>query len=220
MRIFDSIKNFKMPRPVVKVRNLKELLNITTRREKTRETICSAIKSRRTIEFYYHGGYRTVEPFCLGMVMSGERDNESLLCYQVGGFSELREAVEWKLYRASEMEDITVLNEQFGGDRPGYAPDDIDMIAIYCCVTPVRGAPEVKAAVKPKISGIQKADARALTHNELMRRFRFTHPIPIPDLYTYMFYGPWIKPPPERTEWKNKHFAWAFGQSYLELQNA
>ena len=220
MRMLERLRNLSIPLPAVKVPSLKELLNITTKREKTRETICSAIKSRRTIEFYYHGGYRTVEPFCLGAVMSGERDNESLLCYQVGGFSELREAVEWKLYRASEMEDITLINEQFGGDRPGYDPDDIDMVAIYCRVTPVKGLPETKAAVKQKIGGIQKAEARALTHNELMRRFRFTHPIPIPELYTYMFSGPWTKHPPERTEWKNRHFARSFGQSYLVVQTA
>jgi len=209
-----------MPLEVVKVPNLKELLNITTKREKTRETICAAIKSRRIIEFYYHGGYRTVEPFCLGEVMSGEGDNESLLCYQVAGFSELREVVEWKLYRASEMEDIAVLNEQFSGDRPGYDPDSVEMVVIYCCVTPVKGKPEATAAAVPNHGGIQEAGSRYLTHNELMRRFRFIHPIAIPDLYTYIFSGPWIKHPPERTEWKNKHFAQAFGESYLARQTA
>ncbi len=220
MKMLESLKNFRIPRPVVKAPDIKGMLNITTKREKTRETICAAIKSRRLIEFYYHGGYRTVEPFCLGVVMLGERDNESLLCYQVGGFSELREVVEWKLYRASEIEDIAILNEQFSGDRPGYDPDNIDMIVIHCCMTPVKGAPEAKAAVKPEIGGTKKVDLRALTHNELMRRFRFTHPIPIPELYTYMFSGHWFRPPPERTEWKNKHFALSFGPSYLEIQTA
>jgi hypothetical protein len=205
-------------REVVELLNLKELLNIATKREKTRETICSAIRSRRVIEFYYHGGYRTVEPFCLGVVMSGEGDNESLLCYQTGGFSELREVVGWKLYRASEMEDIEILNEQFSGDRPGYDPDDIEIAVLRCYVVPVKEGQEAVAASARKKP--EKPDSLALTHNELMRRFRFTHPIPIPDLYTCMFFGPWIKHPPERTEWKNKHFAWAFGQSYLEGQTA
>ena len=193
------------------MRNLRNILNITTKRDKIRATICSAIRSRRIIEFYYHGGYRTVEPFCLGVVLSGGADNESLLCYQVGGFSELREVVGWKLYRASEMEDIEVSNEQFSGDRPGYDPNDMDMAVIRCYATPTKVAP--KAAAAPTHGKLQEAELVDLTHNELMRRFRFTHPIPIPEFYTYIFSGPWFKPPPERTEWKNKHFAQAFGES-------
>lgn len=193
---------------------LKELLNITTKREKTRATLCSAIKSRRIIEFYYHGGYRTVEPFCLGLVMAGEADNESLLCYQTGGFSELREVVGWKLYRASEMEDIEVSREQFNGDRPGYDPNNVDMATIYCCVTPVKTAPV------PAYKTVQRKEPGYLTHNELMKRFRFTHPHPIRELYTYIFSGPWLKRRPERTEWKNRHFARAFGESHLVGQPA
>jgi hypothetical protein len=200
------------------VPKLKELLNITTKIDKTRATICSAIRSRRVIEFYYHGGYRTVEPFCLGVVMTGEADNESLLCYQTGGFSELREVVGWKLYRASEMEDIEVSREQFSSDRPGYDPNSVDMAILRCYVTPLKVAP--KAAPVPAYKTAQKPEPRYLTHNELMRRFRFTHPLPIRELYTYIFSGPWIKPRPERTEWKNKHFAEAFGQSYLVGQAA
>lgn len=200
------------------MRNLKELLNITTKKEQIRTTLCSAIKSRRVIEFYYHGGYRTVEPFCLGVVLSTEADNESLICYQVGGFSELREVVGWKLYRASEMEDIEVLNEQFSGNRPGYDPYDINLAVIRCYVNPVKEESKAETALAYK--GIETPESRYLTHNELMRRFRFTHPIPIPEFYTYIFSGPWSKPRPERTEWKNKHFAQAFGETYLVAQAA
>jgi len=200
------------------VRNLRQLLNITTKLDKTRATVCAAIKSRRVIEFYYHGGYRTVEPFCLGVVLSEEADNESLLCYQTGGFSELREVVGWKLYRASEMEDIEVFKEEFSGNRPGYDPNDIDMAVIRCYVVPVKESPKV-AAVSAH-GELKTQEPGYLTHNELMRRFRFTHPLPIPEIYTYMFSGPWIKPLPERTEWKNKHFTWAFGPAYLVAQTA
>jgi hypothetical protein len=168
---------------------IREFLNITRARDRTRAVICAAIRSRRIIEFYYHGGYRTVEPFCLGVVMSGEADNESLLCYQVGGFSELREPVGWKLYRASEMEDLGVTAEHFSGDRPGYEPDNVAMATIYCCVSPVT-YDEGRAREAPKIEPMpgyekpKKPVAVFLNHNELMRRFRFTHPIPLPELYT------------------------------------
>jgi len=116
------------------LRTIREFLNITKAREKTRAALCSAINSQRVIEFYYHGGYRTVEPFCLGLVMSGTADNESLLCYQVSGHTEYSETVGWKLFRASEMEDLGITTEHFTGDRPGYDPDDVGMATIYCCV--------------------------------------------------------------------------------------
>lgn len=195
------------------MRSIKDWLNITTKREKIRATICSAIKSRRIIEFYYHGGYRTVEPFCLGMVISGGVDNESLVCYQTGGFSELREVVGWKLYRASEMEDIEISNEQFGGDRPGYDPNDLDMAVVRCYVTPVKTAP--KAAVVPTNVELQEPEPRNLTHNELMRRFRFTHPVPIPELYTRVLPDPPAQPLSERVESKFTPLTQLFGQHYL-----
>jgi len=135
------------------VRTVRNLLNITTKKEKAIAAICSAIKSRRIIEFYYHGGYRTVEPFCLGLVLSGDADNESLICYQVGGFSELREVVGWKLYRASEMEDLAITREQFSGDRPGYDQNNVDMAKIYCSVTPLKKTEdegEAVTAITPK----------------------------------------------------------------------
>jgi hypothetical protein len=173
------------------LRTIREFLNITVARDRTRAAICSAVKSQRIIEFYYHGGYRTVEPFCLGVVMSGEADNESLLCYQVGGYSELREVVGWKLYRASEMEDIGLTAEHFTGDRPGYDSDEVGMTTVYCSVSPGIYA-EVRTKEATKIEPVpdyvsKKPVSVFLTHNELMRRFRFTHPLPLPEIYTNIF---------------------------------
>ncbi len=207
------------------MRAIRDLLNITRARDRTRAAICSVIKSRRIMEFFYHGGYRRVEPFCLGLVMSGEADNESLLCYQIGGYSELREVVGWKLYRASEMEDIEIFREQFGGDRPGYDPDSVDMVTIYCCVTPetdaeVRGRETLKVEPLSGYEKSQKPVTRMLTHNELMRRFRFTHPIPIPELYTYIFSGPWLKPLPGRTESKITPLMRVFDRFHLWARQA
>jgi hypothetical protein len=208
------------------VRNIKGLLNITTKREKTRATICSAIGSRRVIEFYYHGGYRTVEPFCLGVVRSGEADNESLICYQTGGLSELKEAVGWKLYRASEMEDIEITRERFNGDRPGYDPANIDMTTVYCWVTPVKEAEDrakeapKKAPLPEKVTPLpvdmtpRQTAGKILNHNQLMKRFRFTHPAPITELYTNVSPGPAIRPIPESVESKIRPLAQVFGQSF------
>ena len=193
------------------MRSIRDFLNITPKREKIRGTLWASIQARRIIEFYYHGGYRTVEPFALGVVRNGAADNESLICYQISGYSDLQETVGWKLYRASEMEDIKVSRQQFTGDRPGYDPDNIDMVKIYCCVRLEKPAiNKAKEALRLIPTAIEKQSPKYLTHNELMRRFRFTHPLPLPELETYIFSGPRIKRPPERTEWQNRHFSEAF----------
>lgn len=173
---------------------VRRFLNIETSREKKRELICGAVRGRRPIEFYYHGGYRTVEPFCLGIVLEGEADNESLLCFQTGGYSELREAVGWKLYRESEMEDIQLLNDQFDGDRPGYDPDQIAMAVIFCRVQPVKPAvgeadlAGASAMVREVLGAageatLAESEPVPLTHNELMALFRSIHPYPPEELY-------------------------------------
>ena len=199
------------------MRTVRQMLNIATARDKKRSTICSAIRQMRTIEFYYHGGYRTVEPFALGIVMEGDADNESLICYQTDGYSELLEVVGWKLYRESEIEDMVILRENFTGDRPGYDPDEVGMSRIICCVKPVKIAGEA-VAPPPKVEPLVAEEAptvvetppvpetipqpviRYITHNELMERFRYAHPMPIPELYTTLWPEPLTIPFPERVE--------------------
>lgn len=169
------------------------MLFIPRARKRIRASLCSAIKTRRVIEFYYHGGFRAAEPFCLGVTVSGEADNESLLCYQVGGYSEFGNPVGWKLYRASEIEDLEATNERFSGDRPGYDPDNLEMLTIYGCVSldtndevRVEPVPEVEGKI-PSHETPRKQTAVFLRHNELMRRFCFTHPSPLPELDTKIF---------------------------------
>ncbi len=213
------------------MRTIREMLNISSKTDKIRGTLWASIQARRVIEFYYHGGYRTVEPFALGIVMYGDADNESLLCYQMSGYSDLNEAVGWKLYRISEMEDIEVKREQFSGDRPGYDPDKIDMVKIHCCVTPIREtgdadkvapkeAPKVKVAPQPGYELPREPVIKNLTHNELIRRFRFTHPSPIPEIYTNILSGLPAKPLPESVELKSAPLAQLIAQFPLTGQTA
>jgi len=174
------------------VQSIRDMFVITRARTRIRAAICSAIKSRRVIEFYYQGGFRTAEPFCLGVVMPGEADNESLLCYQVGGHSEYGNPVGWKLFRASEISDLEITGERFSGNRPGYDPDNLEMTTVYCCVSLGTGAdggaePAPKVEKMPYYETPQKPTPSYLTHNELMRRFRLSHPIPLPELYTNIF---------------------------------
>lgn len=213
------------------MRTIREMLNISRKIKRIRGTLWASIQARRIIEFYYHGGYRTVEPFALGIVMYGDADNESLLCYQMSGYSDLNEAAGWKLYRTSDMEDIEVKREQFSGDRPGYDPDKIDMVKIYYCITPVKKTeneirvtpkeePKVKLAPLPAYELPRELVIRYLTHNELMRRFRFTHPSPIPEIYTNILSGLPAKHLPESVELKSVPLAQLIAQFPLAGQTA
>ncbi len=141
-------------------------------------TICSAISSRRLIEFYYHGGFHSVEPCCLGALTPA--DGASLLCYQISGHSEFGDPAGWKLFRVSEITNLEVTDEHFT-TRPGYNPGKFRWSTIYCSI--VADHSEDKSGVtspppppgerhKP---GTESKTAPLLTHNELMRRFRLSH---------------------------------------------
>ena len=148
-----------------------------------RTPICSAINRKQVINFYYHGGFRLVEPFCLGEIMPG--DNESLLCYQVNGHSEFGNPIGWKLFRFSEISNLEVTDEYFTGVRPGYDPDALEMTTIYCCVsTNADDVNKLKESTKLEKSSKgerlpydqhKKYTPPALKHNEHMRRFRLSH---------------------------------------------
>lgn len=95
------------------------------------QTICSAIRSRQVIRFYYNGGFRIAEPFCYGISKAG---HELLRAYQTGGYSESGEPVGWKLFRVSQISSLTLTDQRFAGARPDYNPRDPAMETIFCCV--------------------------------------------------------------------------------------
>jgi hypothetical protein len=120
----------------------------------------------------------------VGVMMSGRADNESLMCYQTGGLNEYGKPLEWKLYRLSEIEDLEIRGEHFGGERPGYDPDNLPMKTVYCRVLLSReNESQPEYVPNTLVTKNRKTDYRAatvpvdrfLTHNELMQRFHFTH---------------------------------------------
>lgn len=156
-------------------------------RETKRAVVCTAIKQLRTMEFYYHGGYRTVEPFALGIVLNKrDADNESLVCWQTEGFSDFRETVGWKLYRLSDMEDMEILKDKFTGERPNYDPDQIEMDKVICCV-------RLKPATTPETT--PQTVLQYIPHNEAMARFRYAHPMHIKLLQTAVWPEPLLVRP-------------------------
>lgn len=158
-------------------------LAIGKTREGMKKDICSAINTRRLIEFYYHGGFRLVEPFCLGEIIP--RDRETLLCYQVSGHVEFDVPVGWKLYRFSEMSKLRIVDDHFSGGRPGYDPDNLDMTTIYCCVS-LTADEKAEAERITELSTMdrgeslphEKSESSAVSspeHYQQMQRFRISH---------------------------------------------
>lgn len=90
--------------------------------------ICTAIHRHRRLRFYYDGGRRVVEPYAYGV---GDGGHELLRAYQVSGFSRSRERG-WKLFRVAAIDDIIVLDEEFGQPKPGYMRNDPNMVTICC----------------------------------------------------------------------------------------
>ena len=167
--------------------NIKRIFGVGNNKTNKRETICAAVNSKRLIEFRYHGSFRAVEPFCLGVVIPSKQvNNEALLCYQVGGHDELGEPAGWKLFRLSEISDLKVIKENFAVSSRGYNPNNVTMTSVYCCVT---AADEGDSKPQKEIRLVESKEtevrshydrtihvALPLTHNERMRRFRFSHP--------------------------------------------
>jgi hypothetical protein len=173
------------------VRSIKDLLNISTQREKNRGNLWAAVQARRIIEFKYHGSDYIVEPFAIGITRYGNPDNESLICYQTGGAEGTKNSEGWRLYRTSEIKGLKVSPEQFTGERPAYDPDNIDMVKVFCCVRPQKPAKDKASKTRPPpevkplpvcIKSLPPAQT-SLSHNELMRQFRLKHPVSVSALY-------------------------------------
>ena len=143
-----------------------------------RARICAAINSRLRIEFVYHDHFRSVEPFCLGVVTPSRRvDNEVLLGYQVGGQDELGGTDGWKLFRLADVSGLHIVNERF--TIAGHEPDPypVKLSSVYCCIAPDgsgRFAMEADTVAPPAHHAQVKQGPRS-THDELMRRFRHAH---------------------------------------------
>ena len=70
------------------------------------EKIVEAINEKRTIAFYYDGGYRTVEPYVYGISSVGQ---EILRAYQLGGYSDSEAHEGWKLFKTSGIKNLVVM---------------------------------------------------------------------------------------------------------------
>ena len=94
-----------------------------------KNVICSAIQSRKMIQFNYDDSIRVAEPYCYG---KSKTDNEVLRAFQVKGESKSGNPVGWKLFGASKMKNVRVTNEYFViGHHYGKEPV---IKNLYCCI--------------------------------------------------------------------------------------
>ena len=93
--------------------------------------ICEAIRSRRLLQFQYHGKLRVVAPYCHGV---STRGTEVLRAIQVRGASNSGPSRMGKLWAVGEMLDLHLLDEPFVPNDPNYNPNDSAMSEIHCCV--------------------------------------------------------------------------------------
>ena len=93
--------------------------------------ICSAIKTKRIITFYYDGGLRRIEPYCHGVTKKG---NELLRAFQISGYSRSGNPIGWKLFSLSKIANLKILDDTFQSIRRDYNPKDSAMSRIFCKV--------------------------------------------------------------------------------------
>ncbi|WP_135605544.1 hypothetical protein [Methanococcoides sp. NM1] len=88
-------------------------------------TIEQAIANKKTIEFFYDGAQRIVEPYLVGNTTTGK---QSLRAYQIGGHSNSK-VPSWKMFTIMKMTNIKEMENTFS-KRPDYNPNDKAMTVI------------------------------------------------------------------------------------------
>lgn len=84
--------------------------------------IAQAVRERRLLTFRYEGLDRTVEPHLYGE--HRDSGNETLVAWQVGGFSHSRDRPGWRNFLAADIRELRLLAQTFASPRPGYNPSD------------------------------------------------------------------------------------------------
>ncbi len=95
--------------------------------------LCDAIRRRRYLGCWYHGGMRVVMPLIHGVAGNG---SELLSAVQVTGFSASGATHGWKNMLVGEMSRLVVLPRGFVRLPDDYNPDDPTFARIHCRVLP------------------------------------------------------------------------------------
>ncbi len=91
--------------------------------------ICEAIRAKKLLIFGYADFVRVVEPHLYGVNTAG---HEALSAWLRAGYSRTDPEGGWRTYLVGEMHRVQVLDETFGGPRPGYNPHDERIVEVFC----------------------------------------------------------------------------------------
>lgn len=91
------------------------------------DSLITAIDERREINFTYSGYERVGQPSAIGKTRAG---NVVLRCYQTRGLH-VTPGHEWDLLTVSKISSLTVTDDIFPDDPPGYKKGDSHMKEIF-----------------------------------------------------------------------------------------
>jgi hypothetical protein len=92
--------------------------------------LCTAINERRLIGFFYKGHQRVLKPAAHGPHKTTR--TPVLRAYQVGGERNTGETPGWGMYDLNDVQGLTVLEETFEDNPPGYRRGDKHILPIHC----------------------------------------------------------------------------------------
>ncbi|MGV2975113.1 WYL domain-containing protein [Roseibium alexandrii] len=87
--------------------------------------LCEAIKNRQVVSFTYEHRVRTVEAHLVGYDGDGDL---TLSAWQLSGGS----GVGWRDFHVSKLSGLSITEQTFSGERPGYNPRDATLNRVVC----------------------------------------------------------------------------------------
>jgi hypothetical protein len=111
-----------------------------------RDQLTAAIEQRKFVTFTYQGHPRRVQPAAYGV--GNRKGKETLHAYQVDGGSARGGIPHWRNFWVERIEDLTVLDEVFGPNPPGFTPSPFP--TTYAALTGGASAPAGAPGGTPK----------------------------------------------------------------------
>ncbi|HVF06114.1 MAG TPA: WYL domain-containing protein [Frankiaceae bacterium] len=105
-----------------------------------RDQLTGAIQQRRIVTFTYRGHPRRVQPAAYGI--GNRKGKETLHAYQVDGGSERGGLPHWRNFHVDQIESLSVLDEVFGPNPPGFRPNPFPQTQVALAASPSQPATE------------------------------------------------------------------------------
>lgn len=103
-----------------------------------RDQLTTAIQQRKIVTFTYQGHERRVQPAAYGV--GNRKGKETLHAYQVGGGSKRGAIPHWRNFHVEAITALTVLDEVFGPNPPGYNPTPFPQTQVALAASPASSA--------------------------------------------------------------------------------